>query len=568
MNYERLSLTGFINEMKDVTVGAHPRKFCFVLGAGTSRDSGIKSGQELVLVWDRELRERNEDEYLRWRTEKGITDKNMSSFYSQYYEKRFWRCPADGYNFIEKIMEQASPSVGYVMLAHMLTNTPHNVVITTNFDHLTEDAISYYTHETPLVIGHEVLAHYIEGQPVRPTIIKIHRDLLFDPKSQEEELKTLPDSWKKALGRIFENYHPVFIGYAGNDKSLMDFLVENGEKFADGSWKFPYWMLYRGNKIEGKVEELLEKSQGFYVEHEGFDGVMIALGMLFDYQTPTKDVFLRDAEKRYSALTDAIAKHIAKESNKKIGTEADRPDGKPSGGDSPTQEPEVSEELQEDRNSVVQAVDRLASQSDEQRRFREAMTLRKNSDYEKSTGILLELLKVNPENTNYLHELGYNYFMQDELSEAESIFIKLISIDENNLWNYYLLGEIFNKRKEYENAEQFYNRTLEKNTSFCLAYYGLGDIYWKQGRYAEALSAYEKCAELDRNWAFVYLRISEVLVHLDRKEEALEAINKAITLDSNALWYYHHKANILDSLGLHEEAKQERATANSKLNNN
>ena len=46
MSYEELSLSSFIKEIKDVTTGTHPRKFCFVLGAGASKTSGIKSGQD------------------------------------------------------------------------------------------------------------------------------------------------------------------------------------------------------------------------------------------------------------------------------------------------------------------------------------------------------------------------------------------------------------------------------------------------------------------------------------------------------------------------------------------
>ena len=56
MAYEPLSLEGFLQEIKEVTHSSHPRKFCFVLGAGASRSSGIPSGQELVRIWDRELR--------------------------------------------------------------------------------------------------------------------------------------------------------------------------------------------------------------------------------------------------------------------------------------------------------------------------------------------------------------------------------------------------------------------------------------------------------------------------------------------------------------------------------
>jgi len=170
-----ISLEGFIDEMIDVSSGPHPRKFCFVIGAGASITSGIKSGQQLVDIWDRDLEKRNPEALKRWKEQLGITDENKYSFYSEYYEYRFKSSPRDGYNYLEKMMEHAKPSAGYVMLAYLLTKTPHKVVITTNFDHLIENSISYYMDAIPLVIGHEALAHYITNPILRPTIIKIHR---------------------------------------------------------------------------------------------------------------------------------------------------------------------------------------------------------------------------------------------------------------------------------------------------------------------------------------------------------------------------------------------------------
>ena len=131
-----------------------------MLEAGASKSSGIKSGQELVNIWEKDLIERNREMYLKWKAELGINDDNKYEFYSQYYEKRFKKA-VDGYNYLEKLMESAKPSIGYVMLSYILTHTKHNVVITTNFDHLIEDAVNYYEDTIPLVIGHESLAHYI-----------------------------------------------------------------------------------------------------------------------------------------------------------------------------------------------------------------------------------------------------------------------------------------------------------------------------------------------------------------------------------------------------------------------
>ena len=101
MSYEELSLEGLIREIADVTNGPYPRKFCFVLGAGASKTSGIRMGQELIDIWDKELKVRNHNIYEQWLEKSAITEKNKYQFYSQYYDRRFGRQPSDGYNYLE-----------------------------------------------------------------------------------------------------------------------------------------------------------------------------------------------------------------------------------------------------------------------------------------------------------------------------------------------------------------------------------------------------------------------------------------------------------------------------------
>lgn len=284
MNYEQLSQMGFIHEFRQVSHGPHPSKFCFVLGAGASKTSGIKMGQELIEIWEKELIERNKDDYEEWKNRRGITEENKYNFYSQYYEKRFSKRPIDGLNFLENMMEHVTPNVGYVVLSYILTKTVHNVVITTNFDHLVEDAVNYYTHELPLTIGHESLSLYISNQITRPTIIKIHRDLLFDPKNTTEEVEELHGAWDTPLNIIFSEYHPVFIGYAGNDNSLMNYLIKNKDKFQTGDWKFPYWTLYKTEVPNEKVKEFLEGTGGYCIRCNGFDELLCLLGAELGYK--------------------------------------------------------------------------------------------------------------------------------------------------------------------------------------------------------------------------------------------------------------------------------------------
>ena len=281
----RKSLDGFMEELKNVTYGTYPRKFCFFLGAGASTTSGIPSGQDLVRQWDEYLMKDNPKGHLRWRAQLGITEENKVSFYSEYYDRRFRDFPTDGYAEIERITAAGRPSAGYLLLAQLLTNSPHNVVITTNFDHLTEDAVTKFTGRLPLVIGHENLAGYVTGHPSRPTVIKIHRDLLLEPKSATTALQTMDKQWEPALKRIFSNYHPVFIGYAGNDKSVMDYLLANAGRFKT-DWKKPYWMFHGQEVKSPTVRQFLEESDGIRMFGCGFDEVMVRMGQALGCRLP------------------------------------------------------------------------------------------------------------------------------------------------------------------------------------------------------------------------------------------------------------------------------------------
>lgn len=435
MSYEELSLKGFIHEMKEVSSGPHPRKFCFVLGAGASLSSGIKSGQELVTIWDSELQLRNEKEHIKWKRALNITEENKYSFYSKFYERRFRRQPVNGYNFLEKLMEHARPSIGYVMLSHLLTETQHNVVITTNFDHLTEDAVNYYKQKIPLVIGHESLAHYVTKQISRPTIIKIHRDLLLDPKNRTDELEVLHDNWKRALGEVFSEYHPVFIGYAGNDNSLMDFLIENSKKFLNNEWSFPYWMIYKKDNAYEKVLDFLGKAEGYIIKHNGFDEVMCFMGEAFDYKLPSKEAFLDDAEKRFQMLSNSI----------------DRFTEVMLGGKEFEQGEHVEDKAEE--GEISQVVEKITSQADQQRLYREAVVLHNDGNYEEAWEIEKQLVNLNAKNSRYHYIMGVTLHKMEKYEEAQIEKRKAVELEPENARYHDSLGVTLHEMEKYGEAE-------------------------------------------------------------------------------------------------------------------
>lgn len=280
---ERLKWTtsGFLEHLKSFDKQMPDRALAFIIGAGASRPSGIKTGTELVTQWLEELHRREDhakQELQTWATADnlGIKDFEFShaaEFYPQIFERRFSHDREEGYAFLESKMEGKEPSLGYSILAEILSNTRHKVVVTTNFDNLVADALAIHAHVHPLVCGHESLADFIRPSMRRPLVAKIHRDLFLEPKNENNEVKYLDEGWVKALTRLFEHYTPVVIGYGGNDGSLMGFL-ENA------SIRGGLWWCYRVTNGEPpqRVKDLVAKKNGKLVPIIGFDEFMLELG--------------------------------------------------------------------------------------------------------------------------------------------------------------------------------------------------------------------------------------------------------------------------------------------------
>ena len=503
MSCKELSLGGFIDEMKDVSEGSHSRKFCFVVGAGASRTSGIPSGKELVDLWNRELLNRNKEDYLGWKEKFGITDENKYTHYSRYYEKRFESCPRDGYNSLEKLMDQAKPSSGYVMLAYMLARTEHNVAITTNFDHLTEDSINYYFQELPRVIGHESLAPYIGTKIKRPTILKIHRDLLFDPHNKVDEVETLHEKWVAALDIIFEEYHPVFIGYAGNDNSLMDYLIAKSEQFSSNKLCFPYWMLYENDKLDGKIETFLEQSNGYFVKHGGFDEVLYLMAAKFGYTLPTEEEFIGESKTRYTSLQKAIHK-FTELATQKENLKERQPDSK-----------------------IIEAVQKVSGGEKQQNPYTKASMLFLSKKYEEALSEMQKAIDADPNNARYHNLLGYMLHSMKRYDEALVAKQKAVELEPNNHLYLANLGATLHNLKRYDEALVAEQKAVELEPNNPLYLASLGATLHDLKRYDEALVAKQKTVELEPNDPLYLDNLGITLHALKRYDEALVATQKA-----------------------------------------
>jgi len=76
-----------------------------------------------------------------------------------------------------------------------MNNARHNLVLTTNFDRLTETAFLSYRNAHAWVFAHENMLDIIAINEQHPSIVKVHRDMFFSPMSTEGEVCALDGKW-------------------------------------------------------------------------------------------------------------------------------------------------------------------------------------------------------------------------------------------------------------------------------------------------------------------------------------------------------------------------------------
>lgn len=265
------------------------RSLAFILGAGASASSGIPTGGKLAYGWLQEWHQREclepDTDLQSWAREQlknpaFITHQDAkpayqdaASHYATIFERRFAGDYTSGYAALEDAMEDAAPSVGYSILAKILDETHHRVVVTTNFDNLVADAMAIHASRSPLIVGHEALAGFARPQLRRPLVAKIHRDLHLAPKNDREGVNTLGQGWGNSLSQLFQYSTPLVLGYGGNDGSLMGFLNDLPAGHIPGRL---FWC-YRDEPPAQNVLATIAKHSGVIVKISGFDEFMLEL---------------------------------------------------------------------------------------------------------------------------------------------------------------------------------------------------------------------------------------------------------------------------------------------------
>jgi len=281
MPTKRRTLKDLANYIK--TKSGNSPNYSMFLGAGASVTSGISSGAQLVEEWRREIYELSSSlTYTDVKTARQyLIDKESSWFdptneYSSLFQKKF-DLPTQRRRFVEKQVDSKLPSIGYSYLVSLFQSAYFDTVFTTNFDDLINEAFYQFSRERPTLCAHDSSIKGVSVNSSRPKIIKVHGDYLFDSiKSTLNETESLETNTREKLIEFTKKYGIIFIGYAGNDRSIIDvinYLLRQDEFLGNGI----YWCIRKNDEINPDLHKILKRDRVYYIEIDGFDEALAEL---------------------------------------------------------------------------------------------------------------------------------------------------------------------------------------------------------------------------------------------------------------------------------------------------
>lgn len=209
--------------------------YTLLLGAGASFASGIQTGQQMIKDWKTQLlrhihrgRDLSAVEYMAWDSggyeewmQNHRPERERESEYSFLF-KHFRGTAPERQIYIEQMVDGKMPSFGYLYLAGLIRERRFNCILTTNFDDLLNDALTQFYGIRAVVCAFDSAVESIRIASLRPKIIKLHGDFLYDNlRNVGQEVMRLGSNMEEKLLHTCKEGGLVVVGYQGEDESVM-----------------------------------------------------------------------------------------------------------------------------------------------------------------------------------------------------------------------------------------------------------------------------------------------------------------------------------------------------------
>jgi len=408
--------------------------------------------------------------------------------------------------YIEECVKDAKPSWGYIYLANIIALNYFNVIFTTNFDDLLNEACFLYADLRPIVCAHDSAVADIRVTSARPKVIKLHGDFLYDSiKNTVRETESLEKNMRDKFMQFATEYGLVVIGYGGNDRSVMDILdtiLKSEGYYPNGL----YWGKGKDDKASKKLERLMRRDNAYWVEIESFDEFAAELHDKLGMRLPET---VRDP---FKATTERLNRFISPKEEIK--------------------NPIIRKDIKE----LEEQVKKFESKGDFDRLVPYVMLGAmefSEHNYENASFLFEKALRRKPDDFHIMLELVPLYWWTEKFEEALKMSDRLIQCAPADHSGYLFKGESLAYLGKFEDALINYNEALkytaEKSAGESITLKSISNVQLLAGDWKKALSVVEKALLINPEYYLAMINKCIALKKLDRAEEANQILQNVLT---------------------------------------
>jgi tetratricopeptide (TPR) repeat protein len=375
--------------------------------------------------------------------------------------------PVERQREIEMICSHGEPAYGYATLAQLVSHKNYgrfcNTILTTNFDDLIADALYLYGERNarPLVVTHEALARYVRTNSPRPTVVKLHGDAHLDPKNLQPETREIDVNLAKQLYPFLQDHALIFVGYGGNDESILKFVQECPVP----ALAPPIYWVSRSEPPEAFAAWLLQRN-GLRVDHTDFDQLMHLIRSALSIELLDRGRWTQIGDTYYGAF-EQLRQEIESISAHTEDTQALR--------DATS---ETAKSLPDDWTYYGDARDLVdTDKAAAEKKFREgldrfpdsavlngnfALLLEELEQYDEAEDRYKKSLQADPKRPLALTNYALFLKIRGKYDEAEALFKRAIEADPKHSYSLQRYASFRNEvRSDIDGAEALYKRSVE-----------------------------------------------------------------------------------------------------------
>lgn len=391
LNQREISLIEFVDEIYIDTLKNPDTKYIFFIGSGCSVSSGIPNASSLSMSWYSEIQSFQRSKLNKLKND-NILDKNTLrenhyNIFESLYPDRVSQQKA-----LHKLTDANKPNDSYSTLASIMQQRAFNTVITTNFDDYIQDSLILNKLRRASVVYNNSMSSLIDRCDI-PLIIKLYGDSYIPLFLNQQDNNKLPNPLKDRVSHLLFNAKLIFIGYSGNDDSIIDLL--NSSK----DIRHTYW-INNSTPNNAKIRDWWNKSDcKTHVKNGSFDDVMNAMKIRFSKK---------------------MSKSSSKKSNINIKIDTDYI--------------KMGNTLLDNKQyiSAIASYNKAMATKPIEAYKRLANTYTIIKEYQKSIDIYIKIMDLNIEDNLIYHSIAKNYLLIDDTSNSIKYYKILLDNNQNN----------------------------------------------------------------------------------------------------------------------------------------